>query len=121
MSEKIHLSTEPSTETPRTRANAVPNPTIPLMPDVEPEASAVPLSHYLWILRRHLWKMVAFVLVCVVATLVVSARLKPIYESTTTIDVDMKAPLGVVGQESTAPAVTGNPDVFLATQLKLIQ
>jgi capsular exopolysaccharide synthesis family protein len=65
--------------------------------------------------------MIAFVTVCVVATLVVSARLKPIYESTATIDVDLKAPLGVVGQDSTAPAVPGNPDVFLATQLKLIQ
>jgi succinoglycan biosynthesis transport protein ExoP len=115
------LVTDPSTETPRGRATPAPSSSIPLMQDAESEASTVPLSHYLWILRRHLWKMVAFVAVCVVATLVVSARLKPIYESTATIDVDLKAPLGVVGQESTAPAVTGNPDVFLATQLKLIQ
>jgi succinoglycan biosynthesis transport protein ExoP len=121
MSEKIHLSADPSTEILRDRENPPPNSPSPFMPDSEPEAPSVPLSHYLWILRRHLWKMVAFVVVCVLATLVVSSRLRPIYESTATIDVDLKAPLGVVGQDSTAPAVPGNPDVFLATQLKLIQ
>jgi succinoglycan biosynthesis transport protein ExoP len=121
MSKRSPLAIEPSEEAPHTRANATPIQSIPIIQDTEPEGSSVPLSHYLWILRRHVWKMVAFVVVCVLATFVVSARLKPIFESTATIDVDLKAPLGVVGQDSTAPAVPGNPDVFLATQLKLIQ
>src|ERR1035438_8930138 len=29
-----------------------------------PDQSAVPLSHYLWILRRHRWKILGFVLGC---------------------------------------------------------
>src|ERR1039458_5380797 len=53
-----------------------------------PDQSAVPLSHYLWILRRHRWKMLGFVLGCVAATFIISARLTPVYESTVTVDVD---------------------------------
>ena len=84
-------------------------------------ASAVPLSHYLWILQRNLGKMAAFVAVCMVATILVSARLKPIYESTATIDIDMQAPVEIVGQGATSSSNTADPDVFLATQVKLIQ
>jgi capsular exopolysaccharide synthesis family protein len=89
--------------------------------DFEPEAPAVPFSHYLWILRRHLWMMIAFVASCVLATFIISARLKPIYESTATIDIDIQAPSEVVGQESTRSSVYRNPDQVLATQIKLIQ
>ncbi len=95
--------------------------TYPPTLDFEPEAPAVPLSHYRWILRRHLWMMIAFVAACVFATFIVSARLKPIYESTATIDVDIQAPSEVVGQDSTRSSSYRNPDQFLATQIKLIQ
>ena len=33
----------------------------------ESEDQSVPLSHYFWILRRHKWKILAFVLVAVVS------------------------------------------------------
>lgn len=95
--------------------------TYPPVLDIEPEAPAVPLSHYGWILRRHLWMMIAFVAACVLATFIISARLKPIYESTSTIDVDIQAPSEVVGQDSTRSSSYRNPDQFLATQIKLIQ
>lgn len=95
--------------------------TYPPALDIEPEAPSVPLSHYRWILRRHLWMMIAFIAACVLATFIVSARLKPIYESTSTIDVDIQAPSEVVGQESTRSSSYRNPDQFLATQIKLIQ
>ena len=94
----------------------------PPQQEFEPEAPAVPLSHYFWILRRHLWKMVAFVASCVLVTAVVSARLQPIYESTATVDIDRQAPQEVVGQDSTSPASAPNDaDQFLATQVKLIR
>ena len=38
---------------------------------------------------------------CILVTAVVSARLKPIYESTATVDVDRQAPSEVVGEGST--------------------
>jgi capsular exopolysaccharide synthesis family protein len=96
-------------------------PPIPPQPEFEPEAPAVPLSHYLWVLRRHRWKMLAFVATCVLATAVVSGRLQPIYESTATVDVDRQAPSEVVGQDSTRSNALNDADQFLATQIKLIQ
>src|ERR1039458_6557448 len=88
--------------------------------DPEPEPPAVPLTPYFWILKRHRWKIAAFVLASLICTYVVSKRLTPIYESTATVDVDRRMPTGVVGQEATTTA--GNDaDQFLATQIRLIQ
>jgi capsular exopolysaccharide synthesis family protein len=89
-------------------------------PEPEPEQPAVPLTHYLWILKRHKWKIAAFVLASVVCTYVVSKRLTPIYESTATMDVDLHTPTGVVGQGSTV-SDSYDADQFLATQIRLIQ
>ena len=88
--------------------------------EIEAEAPAVPLTHYLWILRRHFWKILAFVATCVLVTAIVTARLQPIYESVATVDVDFSAPSGVVGQDSTN-AYIDDPSTFLATQIKLIE
>jgi capsular exopolysaccharide synthesis family protein len=86
----------------------------------EPEESVVPLSHYLWILRRHKWRILVFVLGCVAATIVVSSRLTPVYESTAAIDIDRQAPAGVIGQDA-ARMAPNDADQFLATQVKIIQ
>jgi len=88
--------------------------------EYESAAAHVPLSHYLWIIRRQGWKMLLFVVLVMVATLIVSLRLTPIYESTVTIDIDRRMPTGVLGEES-AQAVNNDADQFLATQMKLIQ
>jgi capsular exopolysaccharide synthesis family protein len=88
--------------------------------EFEPEAPSVPLSHYLWILRRQLWKIIAFVATCMLVTAIVSARLQPIYESVATVNIDFQTPAGVVGQDSET-AYINDPDTFLATQIKLIQ
>jgi polysaccharide biosynthesis transport protein len=95
-------------------------PTPILDAEYEPQAAHVPLAHYLWILRRHGWKIAAFVAGVVLATLIVSLRLTPIYESTATVDVDRQMPTGVLGQEALQNA-TNDADQFLATQVKLIQ
>ncbi len=87
----------------------------------EPEEAAVPLSHYLWILRRHKWRILAFVAVSVICTVVISSRLTPIYESTATIDVDRQAPAGIVGPDAANRAGLSDADQFLATQIKIIQ
>jgi len=88
--------------------------------EIEAEAPAVPFTHYLWILRRHFWKIATFVAICVLVTGIVTARLQPIYESTATVDVNFSAPSGVVGQDST-DAYIEDPETFLATQTRLIQ
>jgi uncharacterized protein involved in exopolysaccharide biosynthesis len=86
----------------------------------EPEQPSVALSNYLWILRRHLWKILCFVFVSVAATLIVSSRLTPIYESTATVDIDRQMPTAIIGQEASRGALN-DADQFLATQIKLIQ
>jgi succinoglycan biosynthesis transport protein ExoP len=88
--------------------------------DYEPQPAHLPLAHYLWILRRHAWKIGGFIAGVLLATLVVSLRLTPIYESTVTIDIDRQMPTGVLGQEALQNA-TNDADQFLATQEKLIQ
>jgi len=89
-------------------------------PDPGPVETSVPLSHYLWLLKFHRWKILSFIAVCVIATFVISMRITPIYESTTTVDIDRQMPTGVIGQESTR-LPSNDSDQFLATQIKLIQ
>ncbi|HYW44133.1 MAG TPA: polysaccharide biosynthesis tyrosine autokinase [Bryobacteraceae bacterium] len=86
----------------------------------EPEEAAVPLSHYLWILRRHTWKILAFVVFGVASTVVVSSRLTPIYEATASVDIDRQMPAGVIGQDAMRMA-PNDADQFLATQIKIIE
>ena len=86
----------------------------------EPEGSGVPLSHYVYLFRRHRWKIIGWVLACVLATWLVSARVQPIFESTATVDIDRQTPQGVIGQDSVRNAVNDS-DQFLATQIRLIQ
>lgn len=121
MSRQTALPVEMPTRPSYNQAVQVPYVAYPPALDIEPQAPAVPISHYLWILRRHRWMMVAFIAACILATFIVSARLKLIYESTATIDIDVQAPSEVVGQDSTRGSTYRNPDLFLATQIKLIQ
>ncbi len=92
----------------------------PAIREAESEQHRVPLTHYLWILKRHLWRIVAFVAIVVVTTCIISSRLTPIYESTAIIDIDHQMPTGVVGQASN-PSSDYDSDQFLPTQIRLIQ
>ncbi|MFZ0393032.1 MAG: polysaccharide biosynthesis tyrosine autokinase [Terracidiphilus sp.] len=89
-------------------------------PEIEAESPSVPLSHYLWILRRYLWRIVAFVATCVLATAIVSFRLQRVYESTATIEIEQLSPPEIVGQQQTQLDET-DPETFLTTQMRLIQ
>src|ERR1700730_4024043 len=93
----------PSTAIPEYRAIPGPNTAI-LDTEYEPQTAHVPLSHYLWILRRHGWKIGGFVVMVVLSALIVSLRLTPIYESTATVDVDRQMPTSVLGPEVTQAA-----------------
>src|SRR6266404_1774419 len=89
-------------------------------PEMQAAPAPVPLSHYLWLLRRHWWKILLFIVCSVTGTLVVSFRLVPIYEATATVDIDRQMPSAIIGQESTRP-MSNDSDQFLATQIRLIQ
>ncbi len=89
-------------------------------PEEEPEEAKVPLSQYLWILKRYRWRIASFITIAVLGTLLISLRLTPIYESTATVDIDRQTPSGVVGQDATRN-IMNDADQFLATQMKLVQ
>jgi polysaccharide biosynthesis transport protein len=86
----------------------------------EPEEASVPISHYLWVLRRHKWRMLAFIAGVTLAVMGISARITPVFEATATIDIDRQTPAGVIGQDAVRNAVNDS-DQFLATQTRLIQ
>ena len=109
------------------RLAVVGEPRIPALPpnfmaaaEPELESLSAPLSHYLWILRRHRWRMLAFIAVVLAGTYFLSKRLTPIYESTVTIDIDRQTPQGVIGAESTR-SMLNDADQFIATQIRLVQ
>ena len=89
--------------------------------EAEPEERALPLSHYFWVLRWHRWKMIGFVLASVAGTWFISQRLTPLFEATTTIDVDRQMPRSGMG-DSVSPIISPlDADQFLATQASLIK
>ncbi len=88
--------------------------------EAEPETAGFSVSHLYWVVRRQRWKILSFVAVCVIATVVISSRLTPIYEATATVDIDREMPTGIVGQESRRSPLN-DADQFLTTQLSLIE
>ncbi|HYM11509.1 MAG TPA: polysaccharide biosynthesis tyrosine autokinase [Bryobacterales bacterium] len=85
----------------------------------ESDEAAIPLAHHLWVLKRHRWRIAGFVLACVAATLIISERITPIYESIATVDIDRQVPTGIVGQDALRSPLN-DADQFLATQVRLI-
>jgi capsular exopolysaccharide synthesis family protein len=86
----------------------------------EAEPQSVPLAQHFRTVLRHKWKIAALVAVCTVSTFIVSKRITPIYESTATIDVDLRMPTGIIGQDANQSAFA-DADRFLATQINTIQ
>ena len=89
--------------------------------DIELQPGSLPLSHYLWILKRSKWKILGFIAMCMLITWIVCVRVTPVYESTARIDVDRRAPSGIIGQDATQTVPSNDADQFLTTQIELIQ
>ncbi len=79
------------------------------------------LSQYLWVVKRHRWKLLGFVVFSVIATIIVSKRLTPLYESTAVIDIDRQTPAAVLGNESTAAVNSADVENYLTTQEQIVQ
>jgi succinoglycan biosynthesis transport protein ExoP len=88
--------------------------------DEEMEEAKLPLSQYFWVLKRYRWRIAGCIAAAMLATLLISARLTPIYEATTTVDIDRQSPPGVVGEDAARSALN-DADQFLATQIKLVE
>jgi capsular exopolysaccharide synthesis family protein len=79
------------------------------------------LSQYLWVVKRHRWRLLGFVIFSVIATIIVSKRLTPLYESTAVIDIDRQTPAAVLGNESTAAVNSADVENYLTTQEQIVQ
>src|ERR1700759_309626 len=88
--------------------------------DKEAALNGPSLSQYLWVVKRHRWKLVAFVIFSVIATVIVSKRLTPLYESTAVIDIDRQTPAAVLGNESTSAVNSADVENYLTTQEQIV-
>ena len=86
----------------------------------EPDESTIPFSHYLWVLKRHRWKILAFVVASVVATYIVTKRLTPVYEATATVDIDRQTPTAALGTDSLRMPLF-DQDQYISTQMRLAE
>src|ERR1700677_5162912 len=94
-----------------------------VLPAIEKEAplNGPSFSQYLWVVKRHRWKLVGFVVFSVIATVIVSKRLTPLYESTAVIDIDRQTPAAVLGADSTSAANSVDVENYLTTQEQIVQ
>jgi polysaccharide biosynthesis transport protein len=79
------------------------------------------LSQYLWVVKRHRWPLLAFVLFSVAATVIISKRLTPLYESTAVIDIDRQTPAAVLGNENNSGANSVDVENYLTTQEQIVK
>lgn len=95
------------------------SPRTPAIPAASSYAGS-PLRHYLWLIRRRRWHILAAVVICMGLTYGVSRLMTPLYEATASVDIDLRVPSGVLGSEARQPSLL-EADQFMATQMKLIQ
>ena len=89
--------------------------------DFEPAPPTISASHYFLVVFRQKWKILGAVITCLLLTYLASSRLTPIYEATARIDVDRRAPSGIIGQEASQAAGSDDADQFMATQMELLE
>jgi succinoglycan biosynthesis transport protein ExoP len=83
---------------------------------------SLPPSHYYWLLRSNIWIIIAAVGLAVVATLAITRRLTPIYQSTAILYVDRGALKNIVGKDASASSqsIAGDDATFMNSQINLI-
>jgi capsular exopolysaccharide synthesis family protein len=90
-----------------------------LSPKAEPD-QVLSLDHYVWLLKRHWWKIAAAVFLCTALTAIYCFSVTPIYESTASIAIDHQMPSTAIGPDS-PPTDNGNLDDLLNTEVRIIQ
>ena len=91
-------------------------------PDFEVTYPSASPMHYLLVVSRQKWKILAGIASCMLVTYLVCSRLMPVYEATAKVDVDRRIPAGVIGQEAAqGSGGSDDADAFMATQAELIQ
>jgi len=90
-------------------------------PEKEAALNGPSLSQYLWVVKRHRWSLLAFVIFSVLATVIISKRLTPLYESTAVIDIDRQTPAAVLGNENNSAVNSVDVENYLTTQEQIVK
>ncbi len=83
------------------------------------EETAVPLAHYLWVLKRQRRRILGFVLLSVAATLVYSLQKTPLYESMAVLEIDNQAQMFEIGGNGLR-LDNRNWDMVVETQIQMM-
>ncbi|MGA2715359.1 MAG: AAA family ATPase [Bryobacteraceae bacterium] len=83
-------------------------------------SNGTPIGYYSMIAKRNGWTIFGAVAITLALTYGVSSLMTPVYEATATVDIDLRTPIGVLGNDSHQVS-TPDADQFMATQMKLIQ
>ncbi len=85
------------------------------------ESAAAPWSGYLAALARRKWVIAGVAAAAALSAYAVCASLRPLYESTATIDLDLKAPSGILGQAAQRIDSISDADQVMATQIDILE
>src|ERR1700753_731451 len=85
------------------------------------QLSGPSLSQYLWVVKRHRWKLLGFVFFALIPAVICPKPLPPLYESTAVIDIDRQTPAAVLGNENTATVNSADVENYLTTQEQIVQ
>lgn len=80
----------------------------------------IPVSQYFYAIYRNRWRILPFTVLCVIAALLLSLRMTPLYEATAVLDVDRNGEVDAVGSESSRTSPL-NMEQFMSTQIRLIE
>jgi succinoglycan biosynthesis transport protein ExoP len=83
------------------------------------EEPQVPLNHYLWVLRRHQWRILGFVFLVVAAVLIYSLQSTPVYETAAILEIDNQAQMFEIGQGNFR-FDNRNFDAVVTTQIQMM-
>ncbi len=85
-----------------------------------PQEQILSLGHYFWILRKAWLKIVITVILGTTLATVLAYKLKPVYESTAVLAVDLRLPSTLIGENTVNGTGTGEADEYFTTELQQI-
>ena len=96
-------------------------PTASFPPGLPVHDAGASMNQLFRIIRQNAWKLIGFVTLILVLTLIISLRMDKLYESTAILRVDRYATRGVIGQEATQQIHENDIDQIITTLIEQIQ
>lgn len=88
--------------------------------NAQPQEQLLSLGHYFWLLRRAWWQIGIAVVLGTTLAAILAFTLKPVYESTAVIAVDLRLPSTLIGENTVNGTSSGEADEYFTTELQQI-